>query len=80
MGPAHPLACRNLFTDSKVDTMPRPKLNGVVRSIVFDPAHLKTLEAIAKAHDVSVSWLVRKAILMMLTHKPTQDSLQEAGE
>jgi len=60
--------------------MPRPKLNGVIRSIVFDPAHLKAIEAIAKAHDVSVSWLVRKAIHIMLTHKPSHESPQEAGE
>jgi predicted DNA-binding ribbon-helix-helix protein len=60
--------------------MPRQNLNGVIRSVVLDPQQLKTLELIAKSHDVSVSWLIRKAVEMMLTHKPSQTTPQGSGE
>jgi len=56
--------------------MPQHKINGVIRSIVLEPEQLLALERIAKAHDVSVSWLIRKAVELMLTRKPSQTTPQ----
>lgn len=56
--------------------MPQHKINGVIRSIVLEPEQLQALERIAKAHDVSVSWLIRKAVELMLTRKPSQTTPQ----
>lgn len=56
--------------------MPQHKINGVIRSIVLEPEQLLALERIAKAHDVSVSWLIRKAVELMLTRKPSKTNPQ----
>ena len=56
--------------------MPQHKINGVIRSIVLEPEQIQALERIAKAHDVSVSWLIRKAVELMLTRKQPQTTPQ----
>lgn len=56
--------------------MPRRNQHGVIRSIVLELQQLQALEAIAKSHDVSVSWLIRKAVDLLLTHKPSKPTSQ----